>query len=60
MLQECYECFKSAWSVFNFFLLEKVYDDGDNIFKKVLDDVKDILEKLSDDCNDTFETVFDD
>ena len=66
MLQECYECFKSAWSVFKFFfddvkdILEKVYDDGDDLFKKVLDDVKDILEKLSDDCNDTFETVFDD
>ena len=42
MLQECYECFKSAWSVFKFFfddvkdILEKVYDDGDDIFKQAV------------------------
>ena len=60
MLQECYECFKSAWSVFKFFFydakdtLEKDYDDGDDIFEKVLDDVKDILEKISDDGDDIY------
>ena len=66
MLQECYECFKSAWSVFKKFfddakdILEKDYYDGDDIFEKVLDDVKDILKKLSEDGNDIFEKVFDD
>ena len=47
MLQECYECFKSAWSVFKIFfddakdILEKGNEDGDDIFEKVLDDVED-------------------
>ena len=41
-------------------ILEKVSDDGDDIFEKVSDDAKDILEKVSDDCDDIFEKVSDD
>jgi len=35
-------------------ILEKVYDDGDDIFVKVLDDVEGILQKVSDDGDDIF------
>ena len=38
-------------------MLEKVSDEGDDIFQKVLYDVKDILEKVSDDGDDIFEKV---
>ena len=37
-------------------MLEKVTDDGDDIFEKVSDDAKDILEKVSDDGDDISET----
>ena len=39
-------------------MLEKVSDEGDDIFQKVLYDVKDILEKVSDDGDDIFQKVF--
>ena len=35
--------------------LDKVYDDGDDIFEKVSDDVKDILETVPDDGDDKYE-----
>ena len=63
------ECFKSVMSFsrglgvcLKFFWwcqrqLDKVYDDGDDIFEKVSDDVKDILEKVSEDGDDKYEKV---
>ena len=39
------------------YILEKVSDDGDDIFEKVSDDAKDILEKVSDHGDDIFEKV---
>ena len=41
----------------NFPILEKVYDDGDDIFEEDSDEDKDILEEVFDDGDDIFESI---
>ena len=41
-------------------ILEKIYNDGDDIFEKDFDDDKDILKEVFDDGDDIFESIYDD
>ena len=41
-------------------ILEKVYDDGDDIFENYSDEKKDILEEVFNDGDHIFENIFDD